>query len=230
MKKVILFLSMLWLPFLANAQWSIQFTTAGGPLLDMEREVSQNLYSLNKVYGDLYGHVGYSLQAGIDVQYFISPGIGVGTGIAYQYIKIDGDPMFRDFVTNEFFYNDSRSIMIPLSFLWSPGKHHRSVLSFGFVSHINLIHDENFSNTSMETYPFYSDVRLGYSYRFGNRFEAGIFFSRTLGWYSRTNYYYYYIPGADISTGYASRVTYYDRYFTSAQLSVSYRLFGRKKK
>jgi hypothetical protein len=164
----------------------------------------------------------------MDAQYFISPRFGMGTGLSYQYNKFQAN--FRSLINNEPLYNDSKSVMIPLSFLWSPGKHHKSVLSVGLAAHINLMHDEHYSNMSVEQYPFYTDLRLGYAHRLGKRFEAGLLFSRTLGWYSKTRYYYFVTTGGDISTGYASRDTYYDRYFTSLQLTLSYKLFGNKRK
>lgn len=214
MKKVktTLLLLFLGLPFLATAQWSARLFVGGGYAMETAYEVLQNNYSKIEQHQLHYADNGYTFQGGINVQYFISPKFGFGTGLGYQYSKTSG---FISTPPPEGTNWHSESLKIPFNFLWSPGKLHHSVFNIGLATHFNLMVRYVVNYKTNYQYPVFTSAQLGYTHRLGERLQLGIQFEKDLGWYSRTAYY-------------ETNTTSFDpRYFTSLQVILSYRLFGK---
>lgn len=215
MKKTLLLFSLLWLPFLASAQWSVQITAGGGSAAESAVAVKQVIYSRAETKQETTSDFGYSFQGGIDVQYFINSKIGFGTGLGYRYSKSRVLTVLSPSGEKNW---HAESIKIPFVFLWSPGESHRSVFNVGMATHFNLMRYDIASSVETNNQnPVFTSAQLGYAYKLGERFQVGILLDRDISWYSRT-------------TNYLSETTlFYDRYFTSLQLTLSYRLFGSSK-
>ncbi len=134
-RKSIILISLLWLPFWAAAQWSVNLAAGGGIAKELEREEvkDQNSYSF-------FSTPGYSYFAGIGVDYFFSQHLGLGTGMAYSFSRSLNDLMYDVFQFERYWH--SETIKIPISLLWIPGGSGRSILQLGFSTEINLRHHE----------------------------------------------------------------------------------------
>ena len=150
----------------------------------------------------------------------INPKFGFGTGLGYQY-EYSGlitDPEMEAPYRGSHWH--SESLKIPFNFLWSPrNKSHHSIFNFGLATHINLMSYGTFWGVSNDQYPVFASAQLGYAYRLGKQFQAGILLEIDLGWYARTTAY---IPDQMPAYVFANRS------FTSAQIILSYRLFGKE--
>ena len=212
--KTTLLLLFLGLPFLATAQWSVQVFAGGGTAFETAHQEKQNTYFRIKNSKTTDGAVGYTLQGGISVQYLINGRFGFGTGLGYQYSKTSG-PVIYTTPNGTLPDWHAESLKVPFNFLWSPGKHHHSVFNAGLATHFNLMSYETYGGVSNDQYPVYASAQLGYAYKLGKRFQAGILLETDLGWYARTASYM------------STTTTFANRSFTSAQIILSYRLFGK---
>ncbi len=213
--KTTLLSLLLCLPFWATAQWSVRVFAGGGSANETANQEKQLTYFRIKNSKITDIAAGYTFQGGINVQYFICPKFGFCTGVGYQYSKTVG---LLDFITSYGVHPNwhSESIKIPFNFLWSPGKRHHSVFNAGLATHINLMSYGTFGGLSNDQYPVFTSAQLGYAYKLGKRFQAGILLESDIGWYARTTSYE------------PSQTTIFaNRSFSSAQIILSYRLFGK---
>ncbi len=213
MKKSLFLFLLLCIPFWATAQWSVQAFAGGGAAYESAYEVFRNNSSGLEQHQLHYADNGYTFQGGINVQYFISPKFGFGTGFGYQYSKTSG---FVSMPPPEGTNWHSESLKIPFNLLWSPGKLHRSVFNIGLATHFNLMqrYDVSYYESNYQ-YPVFVSVLFGYTHSLGKRFQWGVLFEKDLSWYSRTDYMETHITVLD------------PRHFTSLQVIFSYRLFGK---
>ena len=224
MKKTITILSLLMLPFFAKAQWSFQLTAGAGPGLEVVKEMIRMTPTQAELRGFTKAYAGYSFQGGMKAQYFISPRFGIGTGLLYQYGQAKNDDNLDLGLSYVSRIRPSKSIKIPFYLLWSPGKSHHSIFSFGLASNINLMPYKHWGAEIIDDYiPFYTTLVVGYYYRVGKRFEAGISMNRDINWYCRTTHY-------NLTTSFGPSNVLHERHFYSAQVTMNYQLFAKKKR
>jgi len=212
MKKTILFISLLWLPFWASAQWSVNINGGAGIAKEWERQPPNAQSTLPTV--SFYSTPGYSFQGGIDAIYYITPHFGLGSGVVYSHNR-----SLDDYIEIIKIYWHSETIKIPLTLQWTLGSSLRSTIQFGFYLNINLRQHE-FDSVGSITYrdkPFFMGLRLGYAYKLGNRLSLGILFNEDLNGFMN-----------EIYQDYRRGITYksYNRYYFTTQITFSYRLFG----
>jgi hypothetical protein len=224
MKRTVVLFSLLLFPFWASAQWSFQLTGGIGPGLEVVKEVIQMAPTRAESRGVKKTYSGYSFQAGMKAQFFISPRFGIGTGLLYQYGRAKNDDNLDLGLSYVSRRRPSKSIKIPFYLLWSPGNSHHSLFSFGLASNINLMSSVIWSPEINDDYiPFYTTLVLGYYYRVGKRFEAGISMNRDINWYCRTTHY-------NVPSSYGAQNILHERHFYSAQVTMNYQLFANKKR
>lgn len=227
MKKSIIIFVLLFSPFLASAQWSLRITAGAGPAIETAREVDQIVNSRAEYSMVSYGFTGYSFQAGMDLQYFISSQIGLGTGLAYQYSQVKDDDYLELGLPNAPKKRHLSSIKIPFALLWSSGsRSHHSLFSFGLDANISLMSYKYWDSSTTDYYlPFFSSLLVEYSYRLGTRFSMGILINRDINWYSRTTHYNIGIGNGGNTK--VANIMFYKHLF-SAKIMLSYRLFKGK--
>lgn len=224
MKKTIAIFILLIFPFFANAQWSFKISAGAGPGFEAIKETYRIVASQAEYGSYAQTYFGYSFQGGIKVQYFISKRFGVGTGLLYHYSQANNDDNLDLSLSYVPRSRPSNSIRIPYYLLWSPGKSHHSIFSFGLASNINLMPYRHWGNKIIDDYvPFYTTLILGYYYRVGKRFTAGITLNHDINWYCRTTHYNYF-------TNYGPYNILHERHFNSARVTMDYRLFANKKR
>ena len=191
MKKIFIIFSLLLLPFWATAQWSVQINAGAGPGYEDAREIHQIVSSRAEYSMGSIVYPGFSFQAGMNVHYFISTRIGVGTGLAYQYTQAKDDDYLELGLPTAPKKRHVSSIKIPFVLLWSPGsRSHHSLFGFGLDANISLMSYKHWDSYTTDDYlPFFSSLLIEYSYRLRKRFSMGILINRDINWYSRTTHY-----------------------------------------
>ncbi len=218
MKKIMLLFGLLWLPFLASAQWSVLMTAAAGVAAET---------SITPAYGSSeplhfgYSTLDYSFQGGVEVSYFYTPRFGLGSGLIYSHSRSLMDFRANPDATEKKYWH-SETIKIPLNLNWAFGKARRSIILFGLVGNINLRRHEfdppDYSSVTYRNNPFFLGIQLGYHYKLGNRFQIGILLYRDINWFRKQIF--------QNSDGTIEPALTSERYFHTVQLTLSYRLFG----
>ena len=136
MKKFIIIIGLLCLPFFVAAQWSVNLSGESGIAIETMRQTIQiPPDNTEKPYSN-YGVLGYSFSAGIEVQHFFTSRIGMSTGLGFFFAKSPNENLITLSPQKKW---HSESINIPVSFLWALGSSHRSSVRLGFSAHFNLL-------------------------------------------------------------------------------------------
>ncbi len=219
MKKSIILFILLWLPFLAAAQWTVNLKAGAGTAKEFEREVIP-ADPKNGLSYSFFSTPGYSYFGGVDVNYFFSQHLGLSTGLAYSFSRSRDDLMGDVFGFEEYWI--SETIKTPVSLLWSPGNSGRSIIRVGFSAEINLRHQEFEKGQHSITYrdnPFFLGFHLGYEYGLSKRFRLGILLNTDMT-YFLNQIEHDYITGEVFIN--------YRRYYFTSQITLSYQLFGSR--
>jgi len=212
MKKLLFFAAIFCLPLLSEAQWVINLNGSAG----MAKRWSSKSGDLQSFYST----PGVSFTVGGEVQYYFTKRTGLGFGVEYAYSRALNDDYNDRFHEKTYYY--SKTIRLPISFLWLPGNLMRSVIRIGISGNINTKH-HNYDLNETTTYrdnPFFMGIHAGYSYLLGKRFRLGILLNEDMGWFVRES------DKDNISN---PPLYYTSHYFFTANVSFSYRIFGKEK-
>lgn len=198
-KKNILVLAILFAPFMAMAQFKVDFSLSPG---------------INKVKvetpGPGYDQSGFSFRGGADAIYMFNSNLGIGSGLSFSYYKSIWELPEID--------RSSNAISIPLNLLYHFSSSPIEAL-FGTTANFNLNKKLQPNVNNKEEYkPLYLTLQVGAFYYLNDKFKLGIIADAGIS-------PYYENKVLNAAPQYGTPI--YKYFLQSLSLKLNYTLFGK---